>query len=85
MSAEGKEEQATNSLYDEEFCRQNSKYPNSVYPQALLYFMVGNYFCYKRVFRFNNSRLLFGAFLLINLPVSQILAEYTNPSFHRYV
>ena len=54
-------------------------YPKMIYFEALFLFMGGNFIYHQRVFRQNNSRLLFSVFMLVNAFTSFEVVEATSP------
>jgi hypothetical protein len=63
---------------------RTSEYPKIVYLESLLFFFGANFLYHQHVFRANQGRFQFGAFLLVNLFTSYQLAEATNLSATRY-
>jgi hypothetical protein len=56
----------------------NIEYPRMVYLESLLFFFGANFLYHQNVFRHNQARPQFAAFLLVNLFTSFQLAEASN-------
>jgi len=61
-----------------------AEYPKIVYLEGLLFFFGANFLYHQNVFRANQNRLQFAAFLLVNAFTSYNLAEATNVGASRY-
>ena len=59
-------------------------YPKYVYMEMIATFFAANFVYHKNIFRRNNNKLNFGAFLFINAFTSFNLCEMANPCVSRY-
>jgi hypothetical protein len=62
----------------------NAEFPKIVYLEGLLFFFGANFLYHQNVFRANQNRLQFAAFLFVNAFTSYQLAEATNIGVSRY-
>lgn len=63
---------------------KGAEYPKIVYLEGLLFFFGANFLYHQNVFRANQNRLQFAAFLAVNAFTSFQLAEATNVGASRY-
>ena len=62
----------------------NIEYPSLVYIEMTACFFGANFVYHKNIFRRNQNKLSFAAFLLVNAFTSFHICEATNPSVARY-
>lgn len=59
-------------------------YPKIVYLEGLIMYFGANYIYHQSIFRYNQNKLQFAGFLLVNLFTSLQLAEATNVGVAKY-